>query len=212
MVEREEIFPQDPAATPVVGDQGVVVDMGEEEVDDAPQPVVKKLDTIANIPPPEVKTFGGRQNASGVSSTQATDSWRDQVDASEAPFREPEPAETLDPSPHPAAESKIAELEAALTSANAAVDDLKSEFAHISSRIDTLRDTANTVTQVAQQLQGLNATVSAMAEHLSGTPGYGAQRSFTCTHCGSQGTVAVPMKCTKCNQDNLMGWFPPQGQ
>ena len=145
MVEKEETLPQDPAAMPAVTDQdGVADDAGEEDDEAALEPVVvKKLDSIANLPQPEVKTFGSSQNPSGVPSTQATDSWRDKVDEFGAIV--PQAPEDVDAEPAAGAadDSKVPELEKALADANAAVDDLKSELAQISSRIDTLRDTAN---------------------------------------------------------------------
>jgi hypothetical protein len=34
------------------------------------------------------------------------------------------------------------------------------------------------------------------------------RRSFVCSNCGTKGLVAVTLKCTRCNHEDLWGWFP----
>ena len=214
MVEKDERPAQDPfspaaESAPDDGESPPAVEALDAE--DAPagdEPVVKQIESIANLQsPPNVQTFGMKQNASGVPSTGAVTDWRQAQPGFEQPPDAPESGPPESPASDETAE-KLAELEGSLADAKATVAELKKALSQAEDRIQSVSVTAGNVTQVAQQVQALNATVAAITEQLAGTPGYGAQKNFVCSSCQSTGTVAVPLKCTKCGGDNWMGWFP----
>ncbi len=101
----------------------------------------------------------------------------------------PQSAATSDP----AAQERIASLERALAESDARV-----------------RQVEASVLEAAQQIQMLIATVQDMMGNLGATPAYGVKNTFVCGTCSSQGTVAIPVKCTNCSTDTMFGWWPGQ--
>jgi len=59
-----------------------------------------------------------------------------------------------------------------------------------------------------QQLMEMEARVSAISGKLRDTPSYGVRGEFTCESCGAQGSIAIPLKCTRCGKQGWWGWWP----
>ena len=136
MVERDEGPAQDPfspSREAMADDQGLGPDGGASDESDesdsgsGDEPKVNKLQSIANVPPPppKVKTFGMKQNPSGVPSTGATTSWRED----EAEFEQGAPAAEAAPSEE--SNEKLAELEKSLAEARATVEELKAALSQV---------------------------------------------------------------------------------
>ncbi len=66
------------------------------------------------------------------------------------------------------------------------------------------------VTALDQNLQKVNGQVNRVMKGLKGTPGYGIRNDFSCTSCGSDGLIAIPMRCTKCGEEGWWGWWPKE--
>lgn len=60
----------------------------------------------------------------------------------------------------------------------------------------------------SQELKNINTQLAGIMQNLQATPAYGARTGFKCDKCGSQGTVAITLRCTKCGKDKLWGWWP----
>jgi hypothetical protein len=46
---------------------------------------------------------------------------------------------------------------------------------------------------------------------LSGDPLSGAEDQFACKSCGSKGSIAAKIMCTKCGRETYLGWWPKKG-
>ncbi len=66
------------------------------------------------------------------------------------------------------------------------------------------------VTALDQKLQKVNGQVSRVMKGLKGTPGYDIRNDFSCVSCGSDGFIAMPMRCTKCGEEGWWGWWPKE--
>ena len=51
--------------------------------------------------------------------------------------------------------------------------------------------------------------VRSLQESIAGTPEIGLKRRYSC-QCGASGFVAIKVKCTKCDKENWIGWWPEQ--
>lgn len=66
------------------------------------------------------------------------------------------------------------------------------------------------VAALDKNLQKVNGQVNRVMKGLKGTPGYGIRNDFSCTSCGSDGLIAIPMRCTKCGEEGWWGWWPKE--
>ncbi len=73
-----------------------------------------------------------------------------------------------------------------------------------------LKRISQKVTALDQNLQKVNGQVNRVMKGLKGTPGYGIRNDFSCTSCGSDGLIAIPMRCTRCGEEGWWGWWPKE--
>ena len=66
------------------------------------------------------------------------------------------------------------------------------------------------VRKIKEQLTKLSTRVDAMSTNLQETPGYGLHKSFICKYCGSEGHVALVVRCTQCGKERWQGWWPEE--
>ena len=66
------------------------------------------------------------------------------------------------------------------------------------------------VRKIKEQLTKLSTRVDAMSTNLQDTPSYGLHKSFTCKYCGSEGHVALVVRCTQCGKERWQGWWPEE--
>lgn len=106
----------------------------------------------------------------------------------------------------------------------ATVVDLAQRIARVETSISRLGqqerevpDVSVTVQRLSQRLEAVikelhkvNSQVGGVTRGLQGTAGYGIRSSFTCESCGSQGFVAIPMRCTNCGSEGWWGWWPKE--
>ena len=60
-------------------------------------------------------------------------------------------------------------------------------------------------------LQGkIMKQMRSVVDNLQATPAYGLRKTFACSGCGEVGNVAVRVKCTSCERDTHVGWFPKE--
>ena len=59
-----------------------------------------------------------------------------------------------------------------------------------------------------EQLHDISKQVEIIVAGLLNTPDYDIGRTFHCRSCGSNGTVAIKVRCTTCKQENWWGWWP----
>ena len=71
-----------------------------------------------------------------------------------------------------------------------------------------IRDIQRDLQDVVGTLQILNGRFEEIAGKLRETPVYGVKSGFKCAPCGSQGLLAVPVRCTGCGHETLWGWWP----
>ena len=64
--------------------------------------------------------------------------------------------------------------------------------------------------QLTTTVQSLWSSVHQLTEHSQGSLGFAAKQTFDCPECGSHGTVAVPIRCTKCGFESEWGFFPEE--
>lgn len=84
-------------------------------------------------------------------------------------------------------------------------DTEKPDYPDYSSTINNLTTKVNSESFNIQQI---NNQLLKLKKQLKGTPGFAAREQFTCSACGSQGYVAVPMKCSSCGTEGWWGWYP----
>ena len=58
------------------------------------------------------------------------------------------------------------------------------------------------------QIKEIERRLAEISENLSNTPVYGIRKGFECSSCHSRGTIAVPLRCTKCGKETHIGWWP----
>ena len=61
-----------------------------------------------------------------------------------------------------------------------------------------------------EQFEDLNDQLDDFTEKLSASLGYNIGNIHQCNHCGSEGLVAIRVKCTECGDENWLGWWPPK--
>lgn len=54
----------------------------------------------------------------------------------------------------------------------------------------------------------LESHIDDIEDKASDSPLYGAKRQISCKACGSNGWIAVAIKCTKCGRETYFGWWP----
>ncbi len=66
---------------------------------------------------------------------------------------------------------------------------------------------ANRQLQLAQS-QAVNTQLKTITQGLRNTLGYDIKKNFRCDSCGSEGAVALKIRCTQCEKENWWGWWP----
>ncbi len=62
-------------------------------------------------------------------------------------------------------------------------------------------------------LQGkIMKQMRSVVDNLQATPAYGLRKTFACSGCGEVGNVAVRVKCTSCERETHVGWFPREAE
>lgn len=61
---------------------------------------------------------------------------------------------------------------------------------------------------MSQEVKNIRVQLAGIMQNLQATPVYGTRNVFKCNQCGSQGLVAITLKCTKCGRDSQWGWWP----
>jgi hypothetical protein len=77
------------------------------------------------------------------------------------------------------------------------------KMAELSSRIVELETSV-------RRIEDIRSQVRVIAEALKNTPGYNIHNTFNCSHCGSDGVIAVKVWCTECGQSHWLGWWPEE--
>jgi hypothetical protein len=60
------------------------------------------------------------------------------------------------------------------------------------------------------QIQGLEGKLGQIEQKLRASLGVGVRDTFKCTHCGTDGLVAIHLKCTGCSHETWWGWWAPR--
>ncbi len=137
------------------------------------------------------------------------------------PPQEAEPAVPASIPVQPAAPAPSDDL---LKTIQATLDDLAQRMTKVETNISGLSqqegsapDISASVQRLSQRLeavvknlQKVNSQVGGVLRGLEGTPGYGIRNAFTCQSCGSHGFIALPMRCTKCDEEGWWGWWPKE--
>ena len=80
------------------------------------------------------------------------------------------------------------------------------------SGLATSSDELAVMQQKLASLQGdlrrMDSTIQELKTRLDNSPSAGLKAGFKCTQCGTQGLVAIYVKCTKCGMANWWGWWP----
>jgi hypothetical protein len=109
------------------------------------------------------------------------------------------------------------------------LDEIMATLGKLTQRIENLEETISTLGQSTPDttnnsdlerrllqkikneevnLHKVNKRVSNIITLLKGTPGYGVRNSYTCSNCGSNGLIAIPVKCSSCGTQGWLGWWP----
>lgn len=67
---------------------------------------------------------------------------------------------------------------------------------------------ARDYTDMTKQLKKISAQINTIVQGLQNTPAYDAHRKFLCDSCGTEGNVAINIRCSQCGKDNWLGWWP----
>lgn len=145
--------------------------------------------------------------------------------ATPVPPVQAKPATSI-PVPKPAAEYAVrladdqADLQGLITEQQSQLNDLFERIGKIESTLQAIShqtSSGGTVKSplVQKQLNDLNDTVKRIVKQtagiqkgLNGTPAYNLAHEFTCSECGAQGHLAVPVTCTHCGKEGWWGWWP----
>jgi hypothetical protein len=64
------------------------------------------------------------------------------------------------------------------------------------------------VRKIKVDLAKLSRQIEAVSANLKDTPAYGLHKHFVCRSCGSEGHVALIIRCTQCGKEGWQGWWP----
>jgi hypothetical protein len=64
------------------------------------------------------------------------------------------------------------------------------------------------VRKIKADLAKLSRQIEAISANLKDTPAYGLHKHFVCRSCGSEGYVALIIRCTQCGKEGWQGWWP----
>ena len=120
-------------------------------------------------------------------------------------------------------EAMIAPLQASLAAYEqrfASIDAALAKLSEIESKLSELEKasaesgTGGGVERRDQHLlQGkIMKQMRSIVDNLKATPAYGLRKTFACSGCGEVGHVAVRVKCTSCERDTHVGWFPKEAE
>ena len=64
------------------------------------------------------------------------------------------------------------------------------------------------VRKIKADVAKLSRQIEATSVNLKDTPAYGLHKHFVCRSCGSEGYVALIIRCTQCGKEGWQGWWP----
>ncbi len=105
-------------------------------------------------------------------------------------------------------QATVADLAQRMTKLETAISRLGREEREVPDVSVTVQGLSQRLGAVVKDLQKVNSQVRATLRGLGGTPVYSIRSKFTCESCGSHGSVAIPMRCTKCGKEGWYGWWP----
>ncbi|MCH8101747.1 MAG: hypothetical protein IIB28_01170 [Chloroflexi bacterium] len=111
-------------------------------------------------------------------------------------------------------EAMIAPLQATLAAYEqrfAGIDSALARLTEIESKFSELEKSSGRGVERRdlQLLQGkIMKQMRSVIDNLQATPAYGLRKTFACSGCGEVGNVAVRVKCTSCERETHVGWFP----
>ncbi len=111
-------------------------------------------------------------------------------------------------------EAMIAPLQATLAAYEqrfAGIDSALARLTEIESKLSELEKSSGRGVERRDlhPLQGkIMKQMRSVIDNLRATPAYGLRKTFACSGCGEVGNVAVRVKCTSCQRETHVGWFP----
>ena len=139
----------------------------------------------------------------------------------------PAPAVPLAVAPNVAAVAPVAagisgdDVEAMIAPLQATLAAYEQRFAGIDSALARLTEIESKLSELEKSsgrgvgrrdlhlLQGkIMKQMRSVIDNLQATPAYGLRKTFACSGCGEVGNVAVRVKCTSCQRETHVGWFP----
>ena len=106
----------------------------------------------------------------------------------------------------------FAVLEQRVVAIEAAVSRMAALEASITALTTQLSSGKMATSQDIQKLQGgVMRQMKSIMENLQATPGYGLKKTFKCSKCGDEHHVGTSVKCTNCQNESLVGWYPERG-
>ncbi len=73
---------------------------------------------------------------------------------------------------------------------------------------ETLESLPQDVQKALEDSKDANERLEVISDNFQATLGYGIKKSFRCESCGTHGTVASQVACTKCGTSSWWGWWP----
>ena len=122
----------------------------------------------------------------------------------------PAPAPTLAPAPEilKSLETAVTNLAQRITKVETTISEFNEEKRQTTDVGVITRQLSQRLEAVVKDLQRVNSHDSGILSGLEGTPDYNIRNNFTCESCGVHGSVAIPIKCTRCGGEGWWGWWP----
>ena len=171
----------------------------EETGQPTEQVKVRTVDSFRERPEEETTSGAGDHRTPPPGATEAKETAKAQGGRAPAPANEALP-DSL--------QALVAELTQRLERVEAAVDGTGPQEKVVADLTSTVQTLLSNYQAVAQQLQLLTGRVQETVGNAQAIPGFGLRKAFKCSHCASQGTVAVRIRCTGCGREHWWGWWP----
>jgi uncharacterized coiled-coil protein SlyX len=99
---------------------------------------------------------------------------------------------------------------------------LNERITNLETKIETFECSENQANEIAgsvseysrelekekRQLTAISGTLQNVVTELKNTPGAGMRKRYTCSQCGQQGYMVVPVRCSACGTEGWWGWWP----
>jgi len=82
------------------------------------------------------------------------------------------------------------------------------EMAPIQQKLASVESQVRELENRVEGLEAISTDLEDIEVRLNSTPDVGLRGRFKCDNCGSEGLVAIYIKCTKCGTATWLGWFP----